>query len=126
MFMNLGGKPLKIFVDDIRVVDGFDYIAKDAEDFFNFCRENNVKHIELLSLDHDLGDSDALTGYDIVKCLPELNLSIGTIQFHTANPIGFENMLVYAKNLKKHNVMEIHTIESRMFDSNMWKEDLIN
>lgn len=109
---------MKIFVDDIRVVEGFDYIAKNAEDFFDFCRENNnVKHIELLSLDHDLEDSEALTGYDIVKCLPELNLSIGTIQFHIANPIGFENMLAYARNLKKHNVMNIDKIISVRIDS---------
>lgn len=108
---------MKIFVDDIRIVEGFDYIAKDAEDFFNYCKNNNIRHIELLSLDHDLGDSDALTGYDIVKYLPELNLSVGKIQFHTANPIGFENMLAYSRNLKKHNVMEIGEIETRILDS---------
>lgn len=108
---------MKIFVDDIRIVEGFDYIAKDAEDFFDFCRDNNVEHIEVLSLDHDLGESGALTGYDIVKYLPKLDLSIGTIQFHTANPIGFENMLMYAKNLRKHNIMEIDKIEERCLDS---------
>lgn len=108
---------MRIFVDDIRIVDGFDYIAKTAEDFFDYCRDNNLKHIELLSLDHDLGESDALTGYDIVKYLPELNLSIDKIQFHTANPIGFENMMMYAKNLKKHNVMKINEIEEKCLDS---------
>lgn len=108
---------MKIFVDDIRIVSGFDYIAKDAEDFFKFCKENKVDHIELLSLDHDLGESEALTGYDIVKQLPDLNLSIGRIQFHTANPVGFENMMMYAKGLKKHNVMSIDEIEEKCLDS---------
>lgn len=108
---------MKIFVDDIREVEGFDYIAKNAEDFFDFCKENNVKYIELLSLDHDLGDSEALTGYDIVKQLPNLKLSISKIQFHTANPIGFENMLAYAKNLKKHNVMNIDELETRILEN---------
>lgn len=108
---------MRIFVDDIRKVRGFDYTALTAQDFYSYCRVNSIRHIELLSLDHDLGDSHALTGYDIVKYLPNLNLSIGTLQFHTANPIGFENMLVYARNLKKHNQMKIKTIESKCLDS---------
>lgn len=108
---------MKIFVDDLRIVEGFDYIAKTAEDFFAYCINNQVTHIDVLSLDHDLGESDALTGYDIVKHLPDLNLSIGTIQFHTANPVGFENMLMYAKNLKKHEVMKIDEIVEMCLDS---------
>jgi len=108
---------MKIFVDDIRVVKGFDYIAKTAEDFFEYCIKNEIKHIDLLSLDHDLGDANFLTGYDIVKRLPDLQLSIGKIQFHTANPVGFENMLMYAKNLKKHGIMEINEIVEICLDS---------
>lgn len=108
---------MKIFVDDLRVVEGFDYIAKDADDFFNYCINNGIKHIDLLSLDHDLGESDVLTGYDIVKRLPDLNLSIGRIQFHTANPIGFDNMMIYAKNLKKHEVMKIDEVVEVHLDS---------
>lgn len=117
LFITLGGVKVRVFVDDIREVEGFDYTALTADDFFQFCIDNNVKHIELLSLDHDLGESHALTGYDIVKNLPDLNLSIGTIQFHTANPVGFENMMMYAKNLKKHGVMKIDHIIEDCLDS---------
>lgn len=108
---------MKVFVDDIRVVKGFDYIAKTAEDFYAYIRNHEITHIELLSLDHDLGDSHALTGYDIVKALPELGVSIGRIQFHTANPVGFENMVYYAINLKKHKIVKIDKIVTQRLDS---------
>lgn len=108
---------MKIFVDDLRVVDGFDYIAKTAEDFYQFIKKNNIKHIDLLSLDHDLGESEAPTGYDIVKALPDLNISIGKIQFHTANVVGFDNMVHYAISLKKHNVIDIDEIILTRLDS---------
>lgn len=113
---------MKIFVDDIRTVDGFDYIARTAKVFFDYCINNKINRIELLSLDHDLGDSSAPTGYDIVKGLPDLGLSIGTIQFHTANPVGFDNMLHYALNLKKHGVVEIDFIEDRTVIANESKK----
>lgn len=112
---------MRIFVDDLREVGGFDYIAKTAEDFFSYCIGNNIKHIELLSLDHDLGDSDALTGYDIVKHLPDLKLSIGKIQFHTANQVGFENMLAYSKSLQKHGIVEIDEIVEVRLDSRFFQ-----
>lgn len=113
---------MKVFVDDIRVVNGFDYIAKTAEDFFAYCIKNGISHIDVLSLDHDLGESEALTGYDIVKKLPDLNLSIGRLQFHTANPVGFENMLMYSKNLKKHKIMIIDEIIEVCLDSRHFRK----
>lgn len=113
---------MRIFVDDIRTAKGFDFIANTAEEFFEYCKENKLTHIDLLSLDHDLGESDALTGYDIVKMLPEIGIeSIGRIQFHTANPVGFENMLAYSKNLKKHGIIEIKEIMKVRLDSMNFK-----
>lgn len=79
--------------------------------------DNNVKRVDLLSLDHDLEDPNELTGYDIVKHLPEFLDSIGQLQFHTANPVGYENMLNYALNLKKRNQMQIDVIVERQLDS---------
>lgn len=119
---------MRIFVDDMRIVKGFDYIAKNAEDFFNYCKKERLSHIEVLSLDHDLGGSFDLTGYDIVKMLPEVGIkSIGTIQFHTANPVGFENMLAYSTNLKKHGIIEIEKIIAIQLDSrSFWKEGIGN
>ena len=111
------GLKLKIFVDDERKVDGFTHTFLNARDFINYCVENKVKHIDLLSLDHDLGDPEELTGYDIVKHLPELLETVGQLQFHTANPVGFENMLAYSKNLKKHGVLKIGNIVETQLDS---------
>ena len=108
---------MKVFVDDERKVEGFTHTFLNAKDFIKYCLENNVKHIDVLSLDHDLGDPDELTGYDIVKHLPEFLTSIGQLQFHTANPVGFENMLAYAKNLKKHEILEIENIIEIQLDS---------
>lgn len=108
---------MRVFVDDERLVNNFDFILENAEEFFQFCTSYNIKHIDVLSLDHDLGDPNAKTGYDIVKQLPNFLDSIGTLQFHTANPVGFENMLCYAKSLKKHGIMKINNIVEEQLDS---------
>jgi hypothetical protein len=45
------------------------------------------------SLDHDLGDADELTGYDLVKWMCEFNIwPAGGISIHSDNSVGVKNM----------------------------------
>lgn len=110
---------MRIFVDDERNPrEGlFDYVFRNGEELFQFLEENNIKNVDLLSLDHDLGSTEILDGYDIVKLLPDFLNSIRVIQFHTKNNIGFENMLHYALNIQKHNIIEIGYVDKRQLDS---------
>jgi hypothetical protein len=46
--------------------------------------------IDLLSLDHDLGDEK--TGYDVAKFIVCEGIKIPHINIHSANPVGKENI----------------------------------
>ena len=65
-----------------------------------------------VSFDHDIdsynNDGTEVTGYDCVKWLCDyildnnLDISNLDIRFHTANPVGKENMASYWDNFKNH------------------------
>lgn len=86
---------MRIWVDDLRPVpDGYEW-AKSVNQAIALVEnaEANGKAVELLDLDHDLGDyySD---GGDAIKILDWL-AERGTfypVRIHTANPVGRENM----------------------------------
>ena len=72
---------MKIWLDDLRVApEGYE-TAKSGEE------------IEVLDLDHDLGDY-AYDGGDAIKLLDYLaeRETFYPIEIHTANPVGRENM----------------------------------
>ena len=107
---------MKLYIDDIRhptqsgyqdsewVVCRNDKTFKDM--FVSF--DNIITHI---SFDHDLGsyndDGNEVTGYDCVKWLCDyildngLDISNLTLNFHTANVVGKENMMCYWANFKE-------------------------
>ena len=86
---------MKIWLDDLRSVpEGYEW-AKSVNQAISFVEkaEADKEEIELLDLDHDLGEyySD---GGDAIKLLDWL-AERGTfypVRIHTANPVGRENM----------------------------------
>ena len=110
---------MKLYLDDIRhptqsgykddewVVVRNDKTFKDM--FMSF--DNIITHI---SFDNDLAnfysDGNEVAGYDCVKWLCDYiqdnNLDISNLRlnFHTANPVGKENMEVYWRNFQNYYV----------------------
>ncbi len=86
---------MKIWVDDLRPVPaGYEW-AKSVNQAISLVEkaEANGETIEVLDLDHDLGDFYT-DGGDAIKLLDWL-AERGTfypVRIHTANPVGRENM----------------------------------
>lgn len=88
-------KKVKIWVDDIRPVPSGYEGTKSVRETIALIEEIEAAggEIELLDLDHDLGDY-ARFGGDAIKILDYL-AERGTfypIRIHTANPVGRANM----------------------------------
>lgn len=86
---------MKIWLDDLRVApDGYETAksVNEAIDLIEEC-EQNGEEIEVLDLDHDLGDY-AYDGGDAIKLLDYLaeRETFYPVEIHTANPVGRENM----------------------------------
>ena len=86
---------MKIYLDDVRIPSSDYTLVKSVNQAISVIEdaENRGEVIEVIDLDHDLGDyfND---GGDAIKLLDWL-LERGTLYpvvFHTANPIGRANM----------------------------------
>ena len=93
---------MKLYVDDIRIAPEGWVQAWNVKQALKFLSAEEVTH---LSLDHDLGDADDNTGYDIMKWI-ELrvymeNFPLPEITFHTANPTGHANMQAALDAIKR-------------------------
>jgi len=86
---------INLFLDDLRECpSGFVLVRNEFE-----CRKwlaLNKGKINILSLDHDLGENEP-TGYDFVRWLIEEGIGNPTIYpkeiyLHTANGVGRDNM----------------------------------
>ena len=78
---------MKIWLDDLRPASVNEAIKLIVDG------ENNNIEIELIDLDHDLGDY-ASDGGDAIKLLDWLaeRESFNPVAIHTANPVGQANM----------------------------------
>jgi len=116
-----------IYLDDVRTpvqntLDKMWHVVRNYEEFVAKVSEVGLENIEVISLDHDLGDSAMMefyrnvspnytldysnitekTGMDCAKWL--VNQSIETckllpqIYTHSANPIGSANIMGYINN----------------------------
>lgn len=88
-------RKVKIYVDDVRPVpEGYEG-TKSVDETIALIEELEAKgvEIELLDLDHDLGDY-AQFGGDAIKILDYLaeRETYYPIAIHTANPVGRANM----------------------------------
>ena len=89
---------MKVFMDDVRLPDSL-YFSEDCREWVTVRKISYVKEllsaglVTDLSLDHDMGDANEETGYDLVKWICEEGYwPSGTIYVHSANPVGAKNM----------------------------------
>lgn len=116
-------KKIKIYLDDVRTpVDTTWVVVRSYDEFVSKITECGLSNVELISLDHDLGDTAMVeyytnvknnykleyeniqekTGYDCCKWLVEISIDtdipLPLIYVHSANPIGSANMMGYINN----------------------------
>lgn len=119
-------KKVRIYLDDVRIPTQDEWlVAKNYEEFVKLIETHKLENIELISLDHDLGDSamveyynnvkdnytldytniEEKTGFDCCKFLVNNSLDNDTplplVYVHSANPIGSSNMMGYINNYLK-------------------------
>ena len=114
----------KIYLDDVRTpVDKDWIIVRDYEQFVSKIQDIGLENIEIISLDHDLGDTSMSewrknvyhnyslnydnilekTGMDCTKWLVEQWLDgkpVVDVVVHSANAIGSANMMGYINNYR--------------------------
>jgi hypothetical protein len=118
---------IKIYLDDVRTpIDKSWVVVRDYESFVSTVLHHGLENIELISLDHDLGDSamnewlygvtknysinydniTEKTGMDCTKWLVEQWMNgqpIVDVVVHSANAIGSANMMGYINNYRHLN-----------------------
>ena len=86
---------IKIWVDDVRTVPNGYVGTKSVNDTIALIEKTEAEggNIELIDLDHDLGDF-ACFGGDAIKILDYLveRETFYPVTLHTANPVGRANM----------------------------------
>ena len=85
---------INVFLDDCREQPDNFILARDTTECRWLLLNNKVN---ILSLDHDLGDINEETGYDLCKWLVTIgndnpNIYPKQIYLHTANGVGRDNM----------------------------------
>ena len=67
--------------------------TNDMQEAFRFIRLRNLCYIELIDVDHDLGDyaADGGDGIRLLDWLEETGRNY-PIRIHSANPVGVQNM----------------------------------
>ena len=87
-------KPLRVYLDDERQTPEGWHRVYWPEEAIELLQTGRVVE---LSLDHDLGDDDHGTGYDVVAWIEEAvattNFCPPRIAVHSANPAARERML---------------------------------
>jgi hypothetical protein len=117
---------MKIYLDDIRTpLDGGWEVVRTCNEFKNLIKKIELKDVELISLDHDLGPEsmkeyfknvatnytldynniNECTGYDLIKWLihhvEDTNQELPLVYSHSANPIGASNIIGICNNYLK-------------------------
>ncbi|WP_235960531.1 cyclic-phosphate processing receiver domain-containing protein [Paenibacillus silvestris] len=86
-------EPINLFVDDLRDCPVGFTLARNFEQAIEILRMNTI---DILTLDHDLGEDEhgkeLPNGYDLVKYFCEHGLRVNRIYLHTDNPVGRNNM----------------------------------
>ena len=122
----------RLYLDDVRTPHGEDWvIVRNYDQFVSCVRLYGLNNFEVISLDHDLGDSAMVeyynnvkdnyilnydnivnekTGLDCCKFLVtesmEKNIPLPIVYVHSANPIGSHNMMGYINNYLKNCHLE--------------------
>ena len=118
---------VKIYLDDVRTPIDKDWIVvRNYDEFVESITFHGLGSIDCISLDHDLGDSamneyytnvspnfslnydniSEKTGYDCAKWLVELSAETNTplplVYTHSANSVGYVNIMTYINNYLRH------------------------
>ncbi len=117
---------IRIYLDDVRTPNQDTWvIARNYDEFVKIVNESGLSSIDMISLDHDLGESamkeyftnvspnykldynniSEKTGLDCAKFLVdksiEDNVPLPLVYVHSANPIGSANIMGYINNYLK-------------------------
>jgi hypothetical protein len=117
---------VKVYLDDVRTPEESEWVVvRDYHQFVNLVNKLGLDNIDIISLDHDLGDTAMVeyynnvkdnysldynnikekTGYDCCKFLVNKsiddNVMLPLVYIHSANPIGSSNMMGYINNYLK-------------------------
>ena len=117
---------LRLYLDDVRTPIAEDWIiARNYDEFVAQIKLHSLGNFEVISLDHDLGETAMVeyynnvkenyiidysniiekTGYDAAKFLVAESMNskipLPQIYVHSANPIGSANILGYVNNYYK-------------------------
>ena len=117
----------KIYLDDVRSpIDKSWLVARDYDSFVDLVNKVGLDNIEVISLDHDLGDTamrewhnnvyknyelnydniKEMTGYDAAKWLVSQWMEgkpVVDVYTHSANAIGSANIMGYINNYRHIN-----------------------
>ena len=107
---------MKLYLDDIRnphqsyPYDPNWFVVRNYTEFVSAI-ELQFSNLEIISFDNDLADFDSegneMTGYNCLKWFcgyvldNNLDISNLRLKFHTANPVGKENMSSYWNNFRE-------------------------
>lgn len=114
---------MRLYLDDVRTPKDTDWeVVRSYDEFAAHVRLHGLENYELMSLDHDLGDTamdeyynnvhpnytldysniKEKTGMDCAKFLVAQSMTKGialpAIYVHSANPIGSANIMGYINN----------------------------
>ncbi len=99
-------RKVKMWVDDVRLPpEGFDVWCLTAEHATKFL-DKHWSRVEVLSLDHDLGDESYGTGYDVIKWMEE-KVYVHSweptmdIHVHSDNGPGIKNIRAGIESIKR-------------------------
>jgi hypothetical protein len=93
---------MKVFLDDERVAPVGWVQVRWPNEVIMLLEGGEVSH---LSLDHDLGDDQRGTGYDVLLWIERevalKKFAPPEITIHTANPAAMQRMLVAVQSIRK-------------------------
>jgi len=117
---------MRLYLDDVRIPTHKDWkLVRNYDELVYEIKLHGLEKFELISLDHDLGETAMIeyynnvkenymidysnitekTGYDAAKFLVSESISTGIplpqIYVHSANPIGSANIIGYVNNYYK-------------------------
>lgn len=98
---------MKVFLDDERVAPAGWVQVRWPEEAIKLLQSGNVTE---LSLDHDLGDDEHGTGYDVIIWIEEAVATSGFrpphIKVHSANPSATVKMELGIQSIKRLSELE--------------------
>ncbi len=81
---------MKIFLDDMREAPAGYILCKTYDECIEALMDGDV---DVLSLDHDIGSSDDMTGYSVCMWMVMNKTYPKEVYIHSANPVGMKNMV---------------------------------